>query len=376
MNTALPLSLAVALTANSGDTIVQVPSTSGYPSAPFTIGLERGTIREEVCLCTGLTSTSFTVTRGYDGSVPQVHLVNTPVEHVSAAIDYREANLHINDDTRDDHGQYQLRSTLTNKGGIYTFNGTSVVQLNPGADSTYLTADSSQATGWNFTNPFLPGMIIEFGGSAAPTGFLLCDGSLYDRVTFVNLFSIIGTQYMTSADITTYAPGSAGGGTNGKFRVPDHRGRVGMGSGQGLGLSNRTLGQGNSSVLGAETHTIAVGEIPLHSHQGSTLVVSNTGAHDHGPGGATNWQDSGGGYQLLTPIRTGGQNEAIVLAPGHNTGISLAGDWGTQVTWTYLTTDGAHAHTISGNTGTGNSLASTSTPILQPAVVVNFIIRF
>lgn len=93
INSAPPVGLSVAV--STTDTTLTVSSTTGYPAPPFTLGLERGTANEEVALCTALTATSFTVTRGYDGSVARTHAIGTAVEHTVAAIDYREAGTHI-----------------------------------------------------------------------------------------------------------------------------------------------------------------------------------------------------------------------------------------------------------------------------------------
>lgn len=88
-NTAPPISLTVA--ASAAATVLTVASTTGYPAAPFLLGLERGTANEEVVLCTATTATTFTVTRGYDGTSAKAHVIGTSVEHTVAAMDYREA---------------------------------------------------------------------------------------------------------------------------------------------------------------------------------------------------------------------------------------------------------------------------------------------
>lgn len=90
-NTAPPLPLSAGISASA--TTLTVSSTTGYPTAPFLIGLERGTANEEVVLCTASTATTFTVTRGYDGTTAKTHGVGTMVEHTVAAIDYREGTL-------------------------------------------------------------------------------------------------------------------------------------------------------------------------------------------------------------------------------------------------------------------------------------------
>lgn len=88
-NTAPPVALTVAAT--NVATTLTVASTTGYPAAPFLLGLERGTANEEVCLCTSLTATAFTVTRGYDNTTAKTHAIGTSVEHTVAAIDYAQA---------------------------------------------------------------------------------------------------------------------------------------------------------------------------------------------------------------------------------------------------------------------------------------------
>lgn len=55
------------------------------------------------------------------------------------------------------------------------------------------------------------GTISMFAGNTAPTGYLLCDGQAYDKVTYAKLYSVIGTTY---------------GGSGSLFNVPDLRGRA------------------------------------------------------------------------------------------------------------------------------------------------------
>ena len=49
--------------------------------------------------------------------------------------------------------------------------------------------------------------------TAAPTGWLYCDGSAVSRATYATLFSVIGTHYGAGDGVTT-------------FNLPDCRGRV------------------------------------------------------------------------------------------------------------------------------------------------------
>lgn len=95
-----------------------------------------------------------------------------------------------------------------------------------------------------------PGLIFDYAGAAAPSGYLLCDGSAVSRTTYAGLFSAIGTTW------------GAGNGTT-TFNVPDLRGRAAIGAGTGSGLTARTVGTQN---IGEETHVLTVGELAAHNH--------------------------------------------------------------------------------------------------------------
>ena len=48
------------------------------------------------------------------------------------------------------------------------------------------------------------GVILPFGGSSAPTGFLICDGSAVSRTDYADLFDVIGTTYGSGDGSTTF----------------------------------------------------------------------------------------------------------------------------------------------------------------------------
>ena len=62
------------------------------------------------------------------------------------------------------------------------------------------------------------GAILPYGGSTAPTNYLLCDGSAVSRSTYANLLAIIGTTFGTGNGSTT-------------FNLPDLRARSPVGAG-------------------------------------------------------------------------------------------------------------------------------------------------
>lgn len=103
-NTARPTSLTAPL--NNSSTTISVVSTAGFPATPFIAAIDRGTEDEEVVLVTDKSPTTFTVVRGFDSTTKLAHNNGAPVEHCSAAADYRESNTHINDTTLDHHTQY------------------------------------------------------------------------------------------------------------------------------------------------------------------------------------------------------------------------------------------------------------------------------
>lgn len=115
-------------------------------------------------------------------------------------------------------------------------------------------------------DPFI-GEIKMFAGNFAPRGWAFCHGQLLPIAQNAALFSLLGTTY-------------GGNGTT-DFALPDLRGRVPVGFGQGPGLTNRSLGQAS----GAESVTLQVSQLPAHDHpfsvkasSGLPTTVSPTGA--------------------------------------------------------------------------------------------------
>jgi microcystin-dependent protein len=98
------------------------------------------------------------------------------------------------------------------------------------------------------------GAILDFGASLLPAGYLACDGTAVSRVTFVDLFSIIGTIWGIGDGVTT-------------FNLPDCRRRVGMGSG---GTGTATIGNSVGNIGGEEAHAQTLAEMAAHSHTSSS----------------------------------------------------------------------------------------------------------
>lgn len=112
-----------------------------------------------------------------------------------------------------------------------------------------------------------PGTMFPYGGTVAPPGWLLCDGSGYTVAKYPALYGVLGTSY-----------GSSGG-----FQVPDLRGRVPVG-GEVSGASQSRLEVSVSitaNTLGTTTLTVASGA--------AAALRPGMGVFGHAglPGGAT-----------------------------------------------------------------------------------------
>jgi microcystin-dependent protein len=95
--------------------------------------------------------------------------------------------------------------------------------------------------------PFL-GQVEVFSFNFAPKNWTFCAGQLLPINQNQALFALLGTTY--------------GGNGQTNFGLPELRGRVPIGWGQGQGLSNYVLGEKG----GEEAHTLNVNEMASHNH--------------------------------------------------------------------------------------------------------------
>ncbi len=101
------------------------------------------------------------------------------------------------------------------------------------------------------------GMIQIYAGSAAPAGWLLCNGAAVSRATYADLFDVIGTRYGV-------------GNANTTFNLPDLRGRFPLGKDDmGEVSADRVTAAEADTIGGAsglEDHTLVENETPVHTH--------------------------------------------------------------------------------------------------------------
>lgn len=208
---------------------------------------------------------------------------------------------------------------------------------------TNLNADT--VDGYHASAFLLPaGMITAYGGSAAPTGWLLCQGQAVSRTTYSDLFTAIGTAYGVGDGSTT-------------FNVPDLQQRFPLGkAASGTGA---TLGGTGGAI--DHTHTVAA-----HYHGVGTLATGTTGSgHGHGLGTlATGTTGSGHGHGFSLTAASGGehthtytinyQSNSTNTDNGSQTrlkGTDSAGTTRQNTTAIVFNNTGTHSHSVTGSVG-------------------------
>ena len=113
------------------------------------------------------------------------------------------------------------------------------------------------------SQPFIA-EIRMFAGNFAPRGWAFCQGQIMSIAQNTALFSLLGTTY--------------GGNGQTTFGLPDLRGRVPVGTGQGPGLGAINLGE----IAGESAHTLISTEMPQHNHLVGATTNSGNIANPNG----------------------------------------------------------------------------------------------
>lgn len=146
----------------------------------------------------------------------------------------------------------------------------------------------------------MEGTIAEirmFAGNFAPRNWAFCASQILSIAQNTALFSLLGTTY--------------GGNGQTTFGLPDFRGRVAVGTGQGPGLPNVQLGE----MAGTPTTTLLTTNMPAHNHTvtGTATLKANNDA--------PNSTDPTGRYLAASNIYT---NQAGDIANMNAGAMSLA----------------------------------------------------
>jgi microcystin-dependent protein len=138
----------------------------------------------------------------------------------------------------------------------------------------------------------------------APRGWAYCQGQLLQVQQYQALFSLLGTTY--------------GGNGQTTFGLPDLRGRVAVGNGQGAGLSAYAMGQRS----GQEGLPLTINQIPAHVHtfNGSILTADELAGQS-----PINSYPAAADPTNITPYASGTPNASMSTAALPNITTSMGG---------------------------------------------------
>lgn len=126
-----------------------------------------------------------------------------------------------------------------------------------------------------------PGAILPYGGTAAPSGFLLCDGASYLRATYPALAAALDSSGSTS----NYGAADAT-----HFNVPDSRGRFirfwDDGAGNDPDSASRTA-MATGGTTGDNVGSIQGDQTRSHSHALALRDAAGNGTNPQGTNGVT-----------------------------------------------------------------------------------------
>ena len=336
-------------------------STSG---TPFFVVIDPGTSTEEKLCVIYASSTTLTVVdpavtsawsasvagRGVDDTIDRAHDVGAVIYPVFTATEANNANELVSKYANAGSVVYQGSGTPGTFTELAVGTAGQVLKVNAGAtapewgqvaaagiadsavtsakilDGTIVLADLA-ASLQAFLVPV--GTINAYAGAAAPTGWLLCNGTAFSSATYPSLYAVLNNVATT----------------------PDMRGLFPIG---------KTASSTGSTLLGTGgSNTIAEANLPSHSHASTAVLTSGT-------------------VTITDPGHVHLQNEA-------STGGLLANASDSNVDYTYYHTGAGRFDTNSAVTGitasvgtaitVTNASTGSGTAYFQPFIAVNYIIK-
>lgn len=191
------------------------------------------------------------------------------------------------------------------------------------------------------------GEITLWGTETAPTGWMICDGSQISASSPLGL--VIGTRFNNGTE------------SAGNVRVPNLKGRVPVGR-DSSDSDWDTVGE----TRGGKTNALTSNNLPAHTHTATTTTTVNSNS-----------------TQFVYRLASASGGEYATGINANNSLLSGTAGFGFSNTTFGMAVDyssGGHAHTASSSTTVASSGGNgTATgdyfSIVQPSIVLNYIIR-
>lgn len=218
------------------------------------------------------------------------------------------------------------------------------------------------------------GSILLYGGSSAPTGWLICNGATLSTTTYATLFAVVGYTY---------------GGSGGNFLLPSMTNKFAFGGTPGVGTGSTTIAEANLPVhshantaafTGTSSQPVTTTST-AHTHNvtsnvSATFAGTYVGDHAHSVytenKNIVNAADAAWGVPVSAP----GSSYLTANAGAHTPAGSVSVT-NNAVTSGAMSANASHDHTVTatGTVAMTNATTGSGTAYYQPHVVFNYIIK-
>ncbi|WP_405123213.1 phage tail protein [Pseudomonas sp. M20] len=227
-------------------------------------------------------------------------------------------------------GDYaELRARATTKEDVGLGNLPNAISDDPATNSSTIVASTAALNKLQKqVGDSMTGMVAAFAMTAAPTGWLKCNGAAVSRTTFAQLFAWLGTHYGAGDGSTT-------------FNLPDMRGLFPRGWDDGRGLDpGRAFGVYQDMMIHSHAHGASAAAGGDHVH---TAWTDAQGNHVHSV-----WTDAQGNHDHGWRIAASGQGISVGYPAGGGSIVDLEMPGGLNADNQPMRTDyqGNHAHNV------------------------------